>query len=86
MTIWGDPGASGPYIMRCIHNYYKPRVQACYVSEIVNSEVIPYDRIIIVDDFVGSGEQFSDFWENAEIEMAHCLENGAMITKYRRLI
>lgn len=76
LTIWGDPGASGPYIMRCIHNYYKPRVQACYVSEIVNSEVIPYDRIIIVDDFVGSGEQFSDFWENAEIR------DGTLLRKW----
>lgn len=68
LTTYGDPGASGPYVMRCIHNYYKPRVYSSYVSDIINSKDIPYDRIIIVDDFVGSGEQFSDFWEYAEIK------------------
>ena len=68
LTPWGDPGASGLYIMRCIHNYYKPRVQSCHVSEVIDSMSAPYDRIVIVDDFVGSGEQFADFWETAEIK------------------
>lgn len=68
LTPWGDPGASGLYIMRCIHNYYKPRVQSCNVSDIVDSMSASYDRIVIVDDFVGSGKQFTDFLADAEIK------------------
>lgn len=78
LTPLGDPGASGPYIMRCIHNYYKPRVQSCYVFDIIESMGIPYDRIIIVDDFVGSGEQFTEFWETAEIK------NGTLLRDWCR--
>ena len=34
-----------------------------------------YDRIIIVDDFVGSGKQFSEFWEEAEMRSGKLLRN-----------
>ena len=54
LTPWGDPGASGLYIMRCIHNYYKPRVQSCHVSEVIDSMSAPYDRIVIVDSVTSS--------------------------------
>lgn len=68
LCLYEDAGASGPHIMRTIHNYYKPQVPSCTVTNILDSMCDSYDRIIIVDDFVGSGEQFREFWETAEIK------------------
>lgn len=85
LTLYADPGDSGPYIMRLIHNHYKPRLQSCYCDNMLDSMNAVYDRIIIVDDFVGTGKQFSEFWTEAEMHSGKllrnwCNENG--ITAY----
>ena len=81
LTLFSDPGDSGPHIMRLIHNHYKPRMQSCF-SHLINATMnVNYDRLIIVDDFVGSGKQFSEFWTESEIKGGQllrnwCAENG----------
>ena len=68
LSLWDNPGDSGPHIVRLIHNYYKPQPQMRRVTDIDDTMVDVYDRIIIVDDFVGSGEQFSTFWTEAQVK------------------
>lgn len=60
------PGESGDAIMRLITQRIKPQVQKMFVSELPNS--YPCDYLILVDDCIGSGEQFSDFWDTAQVK------------------
>lgn len=85
LSLYADPGDSGPHISRLIHNHYKPLIPACYCHNMLESMSEMYDRIIIVDDFVGSGKQFSEFWKEAEMRSGKllrnwCRENG--VTAY----
>lgn len=75
LSLYADPGDSGPHISRLIHNHYKPQIPACYCHNMLESMSEMYDRIIIVDDFVGSGKQFSEFWEEAEMRSGKILRN-----------
>ena len=75
LSIWNDPGDSGPHIVRLIHNHYKPQVQMRRVTDINDTMCGVFDRIIIVDDFVGSGQQFSDFWTEAEVTTGNLFRN-----------
>lgn len=74
LSLWDNPGDSGPHIVRLIHNYYKPQVQMRRVGDIEDTMCDTYDRIIIVDDFVGSGEQFSEFWAEAQVKNGNLLQ------------
>lgn len=75
ISLYNDPGDSGPYIMRIIHNKFKPVIPSCHVFNMLYSMNTQYDRLIIVDDFIGSGDQFSEFWEEAEIKDGKLLRN-----------
>lgn len=75
-----DPGASGPEIIRAVRNHFRPRMQTMF------NHMLPptakYERLIIVDDCIGSGEQCEMFWTNAEISQGKLLrewvnESGA---------
>lgn len=72
---FANPGASGPEIARYIQSHIRPRFQMAYHFDIVpNSQ---YDRIIIVDDCIGSGDQLKDFWNEARIKNNTLLKDWA---------
>lgn len=81
LSLWDNPGDSGPHVIRLIHDYYKPQVQTRRVTDIDDTMCEVYDRIIIVDDFVGSGEQFSDFWAEAQIKNGTLLQGWCVSHK-----
>lgn len=65
VTVARDPGASGPEIIRVMRTHFNPQLQSCFSIDILPDST--YERIIIIDDCLGSGEQMSEFWEEAEI-------------------
>lgn len=60
-----DPGSSGPEIIRNIRNHFKPQLHCSFHHQI--SATADYDRIIIIDDCLGSGEQCRTFLTSAKI-------------------
>lgn len=60
-----DPGASGPEIIRSIRNHFSPHIPTIFHYNIIDG--MQYDRIIIIDDCVGSGDQCRTFWTEAQI-------------------
>ena len=70
-----DPGASGPEIIRSVRNHFSPPIQTIFNDKF--SENMHYDRIIIIDDCVGSGEQCESFWNEAQIQSGRLLKDWA---------
>lgn len=70
-----DPGASGPEIIRAVRNHFRPRIQTIFNYAL--SPTAKYERLIIVDDCIGSGEQCETFWTTAEISQGKLLREWA---------
>lgn len=66
LLAYGVPGESADSMMRFLTQKFKPSIKnKMFISKI--PEDYPCNTIILVDDCIGSGEQFSEFWETAEI-------------------
>ncbi|SFT33420.1 hypothetical protein SAMN02910301_0409 [Lachnospiraceae bacterium XBD2001] len=79
LLVNGIPGESSMSIMRIITQRVKPSIQQLFPSEIPDD--YPCDVLIVVDDCIGSGHQFSEFWESATISggkllSTWCSEHG----------
>ena len=70
----GAPGESSNQMMRVLTQHFKPQIQQQFSSAI--QEDYPCDVMVIVDDCVGSGDQFAEFWENASIS------NGMLLREW----
>ena len=68
---FADPGASGPEVTRYVRNHFNPQLQLTFSDRLLPDA--KYDKLIIVDDCIGSGEQFSTFWKEAQIS------NGSLL-------
>lgn len=73
-----DPGASGPKIIRDVRNHCKLKLQSSFNYNL--SPASEYDRLIIVDDCIGSGEQCEAFWTTATIKDGTLLQDWAKDT------
>ena len=60
-----DPGSSGPEIIRQVRNHFQPQLQTVFNCNLVKDA--RYDRLLIIDDCIGSGEQCETFWTTAQI-------------------
>lgn len=70
-----DPGASGPEVIRTVRNHFRPQIQTTFCDKL--SPSANYDRIIIVDDCIGSGDQCETFWTSAQIQGGKLLREWA---------
>lgn len=74
-----DPGASGPEIIRDVRNHFRPKLQTIFNDNL--STKAEYDRVIIIDDCIGSGKQCETFWTTAKIQEGKLLRDWAAETK-----
>ena len=65
LSVNNAPGESGDAIIRILTQQMGSLINKQFQFEI--QEDCNYERIIIVDDCIGSGEQFKTFWEEKEI-------------------
>lgn len=73
-----DPGASGPEIIRHVRNHFRPQLQSTFNQNLVKDAC--YERLIIIDDCIGSGDQCGTFWTTAEISDGSLLRDWAIKT------
>lgn len=73
-----DPGASGPEIIRHVRNHFRPQVQSTFNQNLVKDA--SYERLIIIDDCIGSGEQCDTFWTTAKISDGSLLRDWVIET------
>lgn len=73
-----DPGASGPEIIRLVRNHFNPQIHTIFNDKYTES--MQYDRIIIIDDCIGSGEQCETFWTRAQIQSDRLLKDWVQET------
>lgn len=66
-----DPGASGPEIIRQVRNHFWPRLQTAFHYAL--PQTATHERLILLDDCIGSGEQCKEFWETAEMSQGKLL-------------
>lgn len=65
LSVNNVPGESANSIIRLLTQQMGNMINKQFQFEIQDD--CEYERIIIVDDCIGSGEQFNNFWEDAEI-------------------
>lgn len=65
LSVNNAPGESGNAIIRLLTQQMGSIINKQFQFEIEDD--CPFERIIIVDDCIGSGEQFKEFWEEKEI-------------------
>lgn len=66
LLAFGVPGESADAMMRLLTQTVKPALKnKMFITSV--PEDYPCDTLILVDDCIGSGEQFIEFWENAQI-------------------
>lgn len=66
LSVNDAPGESGDAMIRLLTQKSGLQINKQFQFEILKDSV--YERIIIIDDCIGSGEQFKDFWEYSEIK------------------
>lgn len=66
LTVNDAPGESGDAIVRLLTQQVGNILNRQFPFEI--DKDCNYDRIIILDDCIGSGQQFKEFWEEKEIK------------------
>ena len=68
LSVNDAPGESGAAIIRLITQKCDYKLMTRFQSDLRKND--DYKRIILVDDCIGSGEQFKNFWDNA------CIKDG----------
>jgi len=82
LSVNGAPGESGAEMIRLLTKKSGLGMTRQFHSDI--NDDCECDRIIILDDCIGSGEQFRDFWNGARIKSERlfrewCVEKGVRI-------
>lgn len=74
LLVFNAPGESGDEMLRVLTKMgNSPVKHKRFVSEI--TEDTPCKTLVIIDDCIGSGEQFSGFWEEATIRNGKLLRD-----------
>ncbi len=75
LLAFGAPGESADAMMRVLTQKVKPPLKnRMFISDVPEDYICT--TLILVDDCIGSGEQFSEFWETAQIG------NGKLLRKW----